>query len=198
MIPAGVQRARPRPIGTYRTQRPRGHRQPCRLARLWLAYSPLDQGNEMAQRERVVRRVKRLHVPLVNKPARQLEPRLFSELIPWVRLSRRDFLPVPSGKLGVVTHDLNDIWPNMRFEQRSRDRSVAGVAEHLADVVQQPGEHDVLVGTGAFRPAGQLEGVVELAHCSAVTHALKAGEECQHLFGPPSGATEPVHTRMLA
>ena len=152
----------------------------------------------MAQWERVVRRVERLHVPLVNKPSRQLEPRLVGELIPRVRLSRRDLLPVPSGELGVVTDDLNDIWANMRFEQRSRDRSVAGVAEHLADVVQQPGEHDVLLGAGAFRPAGQLEGVVEFADGSAVPHALKAGEECQHLFGPSSGATEPVHTRMLA
>ncbi len=105
---------------------------------------------------------------------------------------------MPSGELGVVTDDLNDIWPNMRFEQRSGDRSVAGVAEHLADVVQQSGEHDILVGTGAFRPGGQLEGVVELAEGSAVTYALKAGEECQHLFGPPSRATEPIHTRMLA
>ena len=98
----------------------------------------------------------------------------------------------------MVANDLNDIGPNMRLEQRGSDRSMASVAEHLADVMQQPREHNLLVGAGALRSAGQLERMVELTNGSAVTHVLKAGKECQHLFGPPSGATEPVHPRMLA
>lgn len=81
-----------------------------------LPYSPPDQRDEVIQREWVVRRVERLHVPFVDETAREIEPGLLGELVPWVRLARRHLLPVPSGKSGVVADDLHNIGTDVWLE----------------------------------------------------------------------------------
>lgn len=92
----------------------------------------------MVQWERVVRRVKRLHVPLIDEPAGQVEPRLFGELVPRVGRAGRDPPPVPSRELRVVENDLDHIGAHVRLEQGRGDRSVAGVTK--AQLTAQPSE----------------------------------------------------------
>ena len=112
--------------------------------------------------------IKRLHVPLVDELARQLKPRLAGELFSRIHLAIADPVPVSSRECAVMADDFHDVVPHMGREHVGGDGGVAGVAEHLPNVVEEPSQHHLIIHAGPFGARRDLQGMVELADVTSV------------------------------
>jgi hypothetical protein len=81
---------------------------------------------------------------------------------------------VPSGEGTVMTYDLDKVSSDVRSEELRRYRTVASVAEYLADIVTESSEDEFVVRAGASRPRGSLEGVIEFADLASIKDLREA------------------------
>ena len=105
--------------------------------------------------------------------------------LPGVGVAAEVLVVVPALEVLVDPDHLVDLGPHVGPDHLGGDGRVVGHADGLAHVVQQRGEHHLVVGTGALGHGGRLEAVGELVGGEAVGDVGEGAQQLEQPFGDP-------------